>query len=182
MKKLLETERLFLCFYEKIDYEEKNIDGIYSLLADPMTMRFWPKPYTKEQVKEWITKSIDNCNNYGIGRLAIIEKVTGKQIGDCGIMRGVFAEEECWDLGIIIHYQYEARGYASEACKALIRYAFENLQLSALRANTPADHKAARWLALRSGMKLLKIFNNSKNRDIETALYEITREDFLVRK
>ena len=111
-----------------------------------------------------------------------MEKETGKLVGDCGIIRGVFAEEQCWDLGIIIHHEYEGIGYASEACKALVAYAFETLKLPALRANTPVHHKAARWLALRSGMKLVKIFNNSKNRNIETALYEITREDWQARK
>ncbi len=176
MKKLLETPHLFLCCYEAGDAEQ-----LKPLLSDAKTMRFWPRPFSAQQVQDWIDKAMQCYEKYNIGRLAIVEKASGEIVGDCGVVRGVFGDEECWDLGIIMLHAFEGTGYAREASKALVEYCFMVLKLPALRANTPVNHKVVRLLAQRAGMKLIKIFNNPRNCDIETCLYELAAEDFFTR-
>lgn len=173
MKKLLETDHLQLCYYDTADIEEVAL-----LLTDPQTMRFWPEPFSLEKVKEWVGKAQQQYEAHGIGRLGVIEKATGKLVGDCGIIRGIYDGEECWDLGIIISYPYEGSGYAVEALKAVVEYAFKELKVDAVRVNTGLDNKVVCWLARRFGMKELRRFINTRNRNLEYILFEMTAEDW----
>lgn len=176
MKKLLETLHLQLCCYEEADVEQLAL-----LLCDTQTMRLWPQPFTLEKVKEWIQKAQQQYEAYGIGRLGIVEKPSGKLIGDCGISRGIYDGEECWDVGIIISYPYEGSGYAVEALKAVVEYAFNELKIDAIRVNTAVDNKVVCWLAGRFGMKELRRFINTRNRNLQYILYEMRAQEWLKR-
>ncbi len=173
MKTLLETQNLQLCWYEQGD-----TTLLASILTDPVTMRFWPQPFTSEKVQDWIGKAILCYEQHGIGRLGIIEKNSRKLVGDCGIIPLVVAGEQCWDLGIIIYYPFENTGYAAEALRAVVQYCFEILKFLAIRVNTAMDNKVVRFYAEKFGMKLLKTFINPRNRNLETALYELTSEQW----
>jgi RimJ/RimL family protein N-acetyltransferase len=162
-------------------YEPEDVDALYQLLGDAQTMRHWPQPFTREQVADWIARNLNGYQTNGIGRLAVIEKSTGQLVGDCGLIRGTYAGEECWDLGIIIHYAREANGYALQAIKTVVAYVFEQLKLDAIRVNTAVDNKVVRFMAERFGMKRLCSFINERNRNKEHILYEMTRADWLAR-
>lgn len=168
MRVLLETNDLQICLYD-----ENDANVLASVLMDKQTMRFWPAPFTYDKVEMWITQAMQSYSDNGIGRMGIVEKSSGELIGDCGIIYAEFNAEWCWDLGIIVAYAYEARGYAAQALRVLISYCFKDLQIPALRVHTPVDHAVVRWLSEKAGFQLLKIYKNSKNRDIETCVYEL---------
>lgn len=177
MQELLETQNLKLCFYEKGDEAR-----LANILMNKKTMRFWPQPFTEEKVKDWVDKAIMQYEQHGIGRLGIIQKATGILIGDCGFIRGVFDGEECWDLGIIIDYEYEGIGYPREALKAVVVYGFEVLRFDAIRVNTGVDNKVVCWLAKKLGMKKLRHFINTRNGNLEYVLFEMTIGDWKLLK
>lgn len=59
---ILETDRLRLRHLQAEDVEDLLV-----VLGDPETMRFYPAPYTRELVEEWIEDSINRYQSDGFG-------------------------------------------------------------------------------------------------------------------
>lgn len=59
---------------------------------------------------------------------AIVDKSTGHVIGSIGLHRdGSRRVENCRDLGYVLGEKYWGQGFATEACRAVLQYAFEEL-------------------------------------------------------
>lgn len=164
----LETERLIL---RRLSMED--FGALHRVFSDPITMKFWPAPFTENETRRWISRAIHDYETLGFGRWALISKETGELIGDCGIMRLEVAGETENDLGYIIHHPHWGNGYATEAAGACKRYALETSGLRRLAANMPVEHTASARVAEKIGMTLEKTFHNPKNRGIETRLYSL---------
>lgn len=169
---IIETKRLILKEYSINDIPELNI-----ILSDPITMKFWPSPFTLQQTESWIHNNIARYKNLGFGRWAVILKDSGKRIGDCGIMVSEIDGKQENDLGYIFHYPFWHKGYAVEAADACKEYAFNNLGINRLCANMAFDHEASRRVAEKIGMKKEKEFLNSRNRNFLTYVYSISRNE-----
>jgi RimJ/RimL family protein N-acetyltransferase len=165
---VIETKNLIIR-----NYTLKDTDELFLVLSDAKTMQFWQSPFTMEDIKIWINKSLESYDTNGFGRYAVIIKGKQKIIGDCGIMKLKVIDEIVNDLGYIIHSKYWGKGYGTESANAVKEYAFNVLGLNALYANMPYNHKASIKIAEKIGMKKVKEFNNEKNRNIKTFLYRI---------
>lgn len=165
---ILETQRLIIREWTNSD-EDKS--ALYDILSSPITMRFWPIPYTFEQTVAWIDSNIKRYEESEFGRWAVVLKESNKIIGDCGIAKTKIDEKSEHDLGYIIHYPHWQNGFAAEAAKACLDYGFKELQLKRLCANMPYDHIGSIKTAEKIGMSKEKEFFNSKNRNILTYLY-----------
>lgn len=168
---IYETERLIIR-----EYSMSDINDLSTIQSNSMTMNFWPTPFTLQQTENWILDNIERYNKLGFGRWAIILKDNNILIGDCGIMVKDIDGQDENDLGYIIHYPYWQKGFAFEAANACKEYAFTKLGLNRLCANMPYNHDASRRVAEKIGMKKVKEFNNSRNRDILTYLYSCENE------
>ena len=166
---MIETENLFLRRYSIEDLEE-----LFLILSDPVTMSFWPSPLTRDETRGWIARSIESYQKYGTGRYCVVLKQDQKIIGDCGILRVEKAGEQVYDLGYIIHHPFWRRGYAVEAARAVIDHAFNTLGLDAIHANMPFNHDSSRLVAERIGMKKIGEFINERNRNVRTLLYALS--------
>ncbi len=149
----------------------ENVPDLYEILSDPVTMSFWPKPFSYEQSGQWIVERGIKQYKDGFGRFAVKRKDTGELVGDAGLLRLETDGTIENDLGYIISSKAWGRGYGYEAAEALMRYGFETMGLPRLCANMPADHASSRNVAEKLGMTLEKQFLNKKNRDILTCLY-----------
>ena len=167
---IIETERLIIRSYSHNDISKLSI-----ILSDPITMSFWPEPFTIEQTRHWVNSNILRCEELGFGRWAVILKDTEELIGDCGIMITEIDGKQELDLGYIIHYPYWKNGFATEAAEACKEYAFNDLGIKRLCANMPFNHEASRKTAEKIGMKKEKEFYNKRNREILTYLYSISK-------
>ena len=165
---VLQTERLLLRQQTLADTE-----SLYRIFSDPITMSFWPSPFTLEATSKWIARNIHNYSQLGWGRWGVILKETQELIGDCGILLleidGVLEH----DLGYIIHHPYWQYGYATEAAQACKKYGLETWKIPRLVANMPIDHLASIRVAQKIGMNWEKTFNNPKNRNIATHIYAV---------
>jgi len=167
---MIETENLQLR-----NYAAEDLDELFAILSDPVTMSFWPSPLTRDEAAAWIARSIESFQEHGFGRYALTLKHDKKIIGDCGILRVEKAGEMVNDLGYIIHHPYWRKGYAAEAARAVIDDAFSRLDIDVIHANMPHDHVSSRKTAERIGMKRVGEFTNEKNRGVRTLLYAIDR-------
>ncbi|WP_187355550.1 GNAT family N-acetyltransferase [Paenibacillus tengchongensis] len=168
---ILETERLFLR-----PYDREDLNRLHDLLSDPVTMEFWPAPFTLEQSQQWLRQSMETYPS-GLGRLGVFCKSNGSFIGDAGLRVSELDGKQEMDLGYIIQAANWRQGYGLEAARAVLRYGVEELGLKRICANMPVHHHGSRRVAMDLGMILEKEFLNARNRNIQTCLYVTGRNE-----
>lgn len=168
---VIETNRLILR-----KYSLKDINDIFGIFSDKITMSFWDKPFTREMTTDWIKKSIQFYRKPGFGRLGVILKEKNILIGDCGIIESSIDNRFENDLGYIFHRKYWGMGYATEAAQGMKNFALDKLNLNRLCANMPFNHTASVRVAEKIGMVKEKEFYNKKNRYILTYLFAIEKK------
>lgn len=86
---------------------------------------------SKEQVEQRLRKETETYNNFNIQYWPIYLIETNQNIGCCGIRPYDF-ENNIFEMGIHLKEQYFGKGFAKEACLAVIEYAFNYLKADAL--------------------------------------------------
>ncbi len=163
---MFETQRLVIENMTVDDFEP-----LKHILTDPVTMQFWPAPFSNEQVMNWINKNVTNYTEYGFGRWLIKLKTNNVIIGDCGFLVSDINDRIENDLGYIIYSKYWRQGYGLEAAQACLEHGFTRFNMKRIVANMPYDHYASIKVAEKLGMIKEKEFLNKRNRDILTFLY-----------
>lgn len=167
----LETSRLRLRPYEETDLRDALV-----VLGDRETMSFYPQVYSEPQVAAMIRQSIETHRQHGYGRLAVIERLSGDLIGDCGITLQDIDGQQEYEVGYRIAKSRWGRGYAHEAAAAVVAYGFDVLALERLCSYMASDHHQSRRIAEKLGMTLEKQYRNPRNRNFLTCVYAIHRD------
>jgi len=78
----------------------------------------------EDMSKHWIERQLLRYNQNRFGLQALIHKVTGEYIGQCGLINQEIDKK--WELEISYHIfkQYWGQGYATEAAECFIDFAF----------------------------------------------------------
>ena len=124
---ILETERLFLREMDMNDY-----DALYRVLADNESMRHYPYTFDETRVRAWIERNMDRYRVNGFGLWAVCLKESGEMIGDCGLTLQSINGYVQPEIGYHIRRDFQRRGYAKEAAKAVRDWAFRNTDCLAL--------------------------------------------------
>ena len=99
---------------------------------------------------------------YGFGIWTVIERATGTVIGRAGLaMREGYEDPE---LGYVIGTPWQNLGYATEALRAILTYAKEELCLDTIRALVKPDNKKSRHLLEKLGFSE-SLSYNSQNKE-----------------
>jgi ribosomal-protein-alanine N-acetyltransferase len=111
----LTTPRLRLDAFTLSDLTE-----LHALFADPLTHTIGSGPHTAiEQTERWIRNRIRFHEEHGLHWYALREPITGKLIGNCGLLVG-----RTWpagpELGYLISASHQRLGYASEAAARVL--------------------------------------------------------------
>jgi len=118
----LDTERLWLR-----EFRGSDLDAYAAMLADPEVMRYIGDGKTLTRPESWraIAAVLGHWQLLGYGMWAIEEKATGALLGRVG-----FLDPPGWpgfELGWLLGREHWGRGYAAEAARRCLRYAFEDL-------------------------------------------------------
>ena len=154
-------------------HSKKNLLDLFKILGDAETMKFYPKPYTFEETELVIEKSIQLYLKDKIGFFAVFLKSNNKLIGNFGITIKNIDGSDQFNIGYHFNKKYWVFGYTTEAAIAVKKYGFEKLKIKKLFSYMSEDHFASRKVAERNGMKLEKIYNNPKNRNLPTTVYSV---------
>ncbi len=128
------------------DFHVNDVNDMYDILGDDETMRNCEPAYTMEKTTEFLQKfCIDKK-----GAVAAVEEETNKVIGY--ILFHKF-EEDMYEMGWIFNREFWGQGYAFEACKAMIDYAFDSMNVHKIFAETIDEIKSVH-LMKKLGMKL----------------------------
>ena len=117
MNRLIETGRLIL---RPLVIEDAK--DVFEWVADPIVNRYMPYALYQNvhQAEEWITSLLEDKNEFGF-----YLKDAKKVIGSGSI---TFSEERAaYALGYNLNRNFWGMGYATEAAKAMIEWAFQNL-------------------------------------------------------
>jgi hypothetical protein len=77
---VLETKRLLLR-----EFRDDDLEAYAGMLADPETMRYYPRPYTRDEARGFIEKNRHRYAADGFGVWVIAERGTEAFLGDCGL-------------------------------------------------------------------------------------------------
>ncbi|MFN2589243.1 MAG: GNAT family N-acetyltransferase [Actinomycetota bacterium] len=144
---ILRTKRLWLRPFRVAD-----LDDLAAILGDPETMRFYSRPYTREECLEWIHRNVARYEERSMGLWAIELIGSGEFIGDCGPVPQVVDGREEIELGWHVSKRHWRKGFGSEAAAACRDHAFETLGLRRLIALIRPENVRSRRLAERIGM------------------------------
>ena len=148
-KVILETERLVLRVMSRDDFA-----GLFAILADPETMRFYPQPYDEQTVRDGIERNIRRFELYGGGLWSVIHQESEQVIGDCGL---VYQDVDgVWELeiGYRFNKNFRGQGLATEAARACRDYGFNHYRVSRLISLIRPENIPSRRVAERNGMQV----------------------------
>ena len=146
----LETKRLILRQWIYEDFE-----AFAKLNSDLKVMEYFPSILTKKQ-------SYTIANNLkllifkqGWGIWVLQEKKSGKFVGTLGLYEPIdnLPFVPCVEISWKLSYEYWGKGYASEASKEVLKFAFDVLKLDEVISFTAAINKRSISLMKRLGMK-----------------------------
>ena len=144
---ILETERLYLRELELSDAGE-----LAKVLSDPESMKFYPHPFSTQEVENWITWNIDNYAKYGFGLWAVIRKRDDAFLGDCGITMQTIDGEQLPEVGFHIIKEFTRKGYASEAAGAVMKYAAKQFKFSKIYSYCEVHNIPSQGVMIKAGM------------------------------
>ena len=118
---ILQTPRLILRPLTAADAEE-----VFIWCSDPLVNRFMPYAlYTKtEDVRRWLEPVEKNEKQYEFG---FVCKENNRLIGSGGI--GPAEDNTQWEIGYNLRSDCWNQGYATEAAKAMIDFAYQEFDI-----------------------------------------------------
>jgi len=144
----LETERLLLRMWKNEDFEP------YALMcADPDIMRYLGgKTFDRLEAWRHMAFHVGHWQLLGYGHWAVEEKASGEFVGRVGFLnpQGWPGFEIGWTLG----RQFWGKGYASEAARRALKYAFEELDKGHVISLIHPDNNNSIRVAERLGERL----------------------------
>jgi RimJ/RimL family protein N-acetyltransferase len=111
-----------------------------------------PHPYSEEQAREWIAAVTGKS---GAGKAAVFGVVSREDAGLIGAVgvREIDAEHSQAEMGFWIGVPSWGKGYATEAARRVVRYAFEELKLNRIYAHHMVRNPASGRVLEKVGMR-----------------------------
>lgn len=145
---------------------------MHAYLGDRETMSHYPAPFSREFVMQGIEKQLAQYAKYGYGLCGVELKSTGELIGDCGLVWQNIEGTEELEVGDHFRRDHWGHGYATEAAKACIEFAFANARVDHVISLIRPENLPSRRVAERNG---LRVTRQVMWRDLLHDVWEISR-------
>ena len=145
----LETERLVIR-----EWRDEDREPYSTFVGDPDVRRYYPDVLNREESDRLVARYDEYYRRDGFGFLAVERKSDGTLIGDVGLcpvampVRGNPPVEIGWLLG----KAHWGQGYAPEAARAWLNYAFTVLDFPEVVAWTSVTNLASQRVMQKLGM------------------------------
>ena len=142
------TDRLIL---RKFEYSDDD-SMLRNWIADEKIQSMYSEPVysTKEEVKELLDKYIGSYERPDYYRWAVIEKASGECIGQIAYFL-VDSKNHFAEIEYCIGAEFQCRGYATEATKAVIAFGFDRINLHKVQICTKTINKPSRRVIEKCG-------------------------------
>lgn len=149
---ILETERLVLR-----EFRPEDTDALLQVLGDPVAMQYYPAPFPRAEVEDWIRRNRARYIDAGFGLWAMLLKGSDELIGDCGCyVREIEGNVDC-ELGWHVRRDLWGRGYATEAARHCIEFAFVKLGMDRIIALVRPENIGSCRVAEKNGMTVDRV-------------------------
>lgn len=165
----LATDRLLIRPHEDSDFAP-----LCALMADGVTMNYFPAPMDMARVECWLHRSNSLWQERGFGRFAVIDRASGELVGDGGFFQTNHVGVPTTEFGVLVAKRHQGHGIATEAGRALIDWYRMLHPKDTLWLSTPAHHQPARRVAEKLAFQFVETYPNPRNRGIPTDLYRQT--------
>ncbi|MEU6532756.1 GNAT family protein [Streptomyces sp. NPDC046928] len=136
---VLHTERLRLR-----PFTDADADSLFALHSSSHVLRYWDSPPWTDPARA--QRFLANCRTLedeGTGARVAIDRVSdGAFVGWCGLS-GWNPEYRSASLGYVLGDAMWGHGYATEAAHALLRWAFDTLDLNRVQAEADTRNEAS---------------------------------------
>jgi len=152
-----------------------DVDDYHRVInSDADVMRYLPSgmPLPRERSAATLRYFIDHGQQWGFTFMAVMDKTSGALMGHVGLHKLSDAVEIGYALGKV----YWGGGYATEAARALLRYGFEQVQLTEIIGLAFAANSASRRVMERLGMTY--IGETEHYYDTKLVLYRLAQNQF----
>jgi ribosomal-protein-alanine N-acetyltransferase len=150
---LIETERLRLRPFAS---DLSDLDALHEIQSDPRHMRFYPHPFSREESRAWIEKSLERQERNGFSLWAIEARETGEFLGNCGPVPQLVDGIEEVELGWSVTPRRARQGIATEAAAAWRDRCLGPLGMDHVIALVRPENVPSRGVAERIGMTVWK--------------------------
>ncbi|MBI1743259.1 GNAT family N-acetyltransferase [Candidatus Acetothermia bacterium] len=133
-------------------WSDEDLELAWGLWGDPEVTRWIGGPFSEQQVKDRLAREISTMKSDGLQYLPIFLLSSGEHIGCCGL-RPYKPEERIFELGFHIRTAHWGKGYASEAARAVMKYAFTELGGWALFAGHHPNNEVSRRIVQKLGFR-----------------------------
>lgn len=158
MKEPIETDRLLLR-----ELLFSDVDGLFELESNPNVHLFvGNKPVTHiDECRAYVEFIHQQYKDFGTGRWAVILKETNEFLGWSGIKfitNEINNHKDFYEIGYRFIEKHWGKGYATEAGKAFIDYAFNEMKVDALYAYADAGNENSRKILEKLGLRYVNSF------------------------
>jgi ribosomal-protein-alanine N-acetyltransferase len=166
---ILETPRLILR-----EFRQDDVNALALILSDSETMRFYPAPFDRVGVEDWISRNLRRYREQGHGLWAMILKSSGELVGDCGLTVQDVEDANEIEIGYHVRRDLWGQGLATEAAGACRDFGFAHLPVERLISLVRPENLQSCRVAEKNGMTVWK---ELMWRGLPHLVYAIRRED-----
>lgn len=129
-----------------------DVDALFAVYGDAEAMRWVGdgEPLTRAQCAQWVAVSERNYRTRGYGMSALVDRASGRTIGFCGLVHP--AGQAQAELKYAVAREHWGRGLATEAARAMLAYAREELGLQHAIATAYPQNLASLRVLHKAGM------------------------------
>lgn len=168
---LFETERL-----TARQLSLQDVPALTEILSDPEVMKYSVRGVCDEEAtRNFIDWCLECYSSHGIGPWALSQKGSGDFIGFCGVGPELVGDVEEINLGYRLARRFWHQGFATEAVKGVMRYAFDQNHCESLIVIIEPEHKASVRVTEKAGFRSFTV-REFHGRPVR--LYRMTSEDW----
>ncbi|MCI8554716.1 MAG: GNAT family N-acetyltransferase, partial [Clostridiales bacterium] len=146
------------------------------MLQDPEVMYAWEHAFSDSEVQEWLDRQRERYRRYGFGLWAVVEKRSGRMIGQCGLTPQEYAGETVCEIGYLLERAFWGQGFAIEAAVACKRYAFGPMDREEVYSLIRDSNLPSQKVARRNGMTLCGEFiKRYRGQDMRHLAFRVRR-------
>lgn len=144
---ILEAERLLLR-----EMTQDDLPALQGILQDEETMYAYNGAFDEAETQAWLDRQLSRYAQYGFGLWAVVLKESGGMIGQCGLTMQPWRSDEVLEVGYLFNHAFWHHGYAKEAARGCMEYAFDLLGAREVCSIIRETNLPSRRVAERNGM------------------------------
>ncbi|MFJ3956895.1 GNAT family N-acetyltransferase [Arthrobacter sp. NPDC090010] len=125
-------------------FAEADAEDLFALQSDADVLRYWDSPPWTDRTS--VTRFMDGCRRMseeGSGARVVIERISDHSFVGWCTFNSWNPEFRSASLGYCLNQSSWGRGYATEAARALLRWAFATLDLNRVQSETDTGNWAS---------------------------------------